>query len=170
MEVSEACAAAVGAERVAVRLTPFSAFNGATSDDEADLYRALLPALAALKLGFLHAVRAEVSGNMTVQVAEGQKLPDVLGFVRPLWPHALIAAGGFDLSQAREVLARGQADMIAFGRDFIANPDLVARLREGRPLATRNPAEWYGPAAEGYTDYPRWSEHASAAAVAEAAR
>jgi N-ethylmaleimide reductase len=170
VEAAEACAAAIGAERVAVRLTPFSAFNGATSEDEADLYRALIPALASLKLGFLHAVRAEVSGNVTVQVQAGQKLADVLGFVRPLWPHTLVAAGSFDLAQARDVLARGHADLIAFGRDFIANPDLVTRLREGHPLATRNPAEWYGPAAEGYTDYPRWSERAGATPALEAAR
>jgi N-ethylmaleimide reductase len=158
VEVAQACAAAVGPERVGVRLTPFSAFNGATSPDEAQLYSALIPALAKLDLAYLHAVRAEVSGNVTVQKTEGQVLPDVLSFVRPLWPNTLIAAGSFDLQSAQAELAAGRADMIAFGRDFIANPDLVSRLHNGRPLAARNPAEWYGPAAEGYTDYPRWND------------
>lgn len=157
VEAAEACAQAIGSDRVAVRLTPFSAFNGATSDDEAELYDALLPALAELELGYLHVVGAEVSGNQTVQRAEGEVLPDVLAFVRPRWPHVLMAAGSYDLERANEALQQNRADLIAFGRDFIANPDLVTRLRDRVPLAPRNPAEWYGPAAEGYTDYLPWS-------------
>jgi len=169
VEVAEACAGAVGADRVGVRLTPFSAFNGATSpSDEAELYAQLLPVLANLNLVYLHAVGTEVSGNVTVAEAERQKLPDVLDFVRPRWPHALMAAGNFDLGRAQAVLRDGKADLVAFGRDFIANPDLVTRLREGHPLASRNPAEWYGPAAEGYTDYPRWDQMAAAARLEQA--
>jgi N-ethylmaleimide reductase len=156
VEVTRACAAAVGAERVAVRLTPFSAFNGATSPDEAELYRQLIPALAQWPLAYLHAVRAEVSGNVTIAESELHKVADVLGFVRPLWPHTLMAAGNFDAASAMAVVAKGCAELVAFGRDFIANPDLVTRLRLGHPLAARNPAEWYGPGAEGYSDYPRW--------------
>jgi N-ethylmaleimide reductase len=158
VEVAQACADAVGSLRVGIRVTPFSAFNGATSGDEPALYERLLQALDALDLGYLHAVRAEVSGNVTVQPAEGQRLADVLGFVRPRWRGFLVAAGDFTLAQANETLATQRADMIAFGRDFIANPDLVTRLRQNHPLAPRNPAEWYGSGAEGYTDYPRWAE------------
>jgi N-ethylmaleimide reductase len=156
LEVTRACVAAVGAERVGVRLTPFSAFNGATSPDEAELYGELIPALAKLRLAYLHAVRAEVSGNVTVPESERHKVADVLGFVRPLWPHTLIAAGNYDSADAMAAVSNGRADLVAFGRDFIANPDLVARLRMGHPLAPRNPAEWYGSGAEGYSDYPRW--------------
>lgn len=162
LEATQACAAAVGAERVAVRLTPFSAFNGATSPDEADLYAELIPALAKLRLAYLHAVRAEVSGNVTVAESERHKVADVLGFVRPLWPHTLMAAGNYTAAGATAAVRDGQADLVAFGRDFIANPDLVSRFRMGHPLAPRNPQEWYGSGAEGYSDYPRWELEASA--------
>lgn len=163
VEAARACVAAVGAERVAVRLTPFSAFNGATSPDEAELYAQLLPALAQLRLAYLHAVRAEVSGNVTVAESERHKVADVLGFVRPRWPHSLMAAGNFDLAGAMATVRAGRADLVAFGRDFIANPDLVTRFRKGYPLAARNPAEWYGSGAEGYSDYPRWPTEPSTA-------
>jgi N-ethylmaleimide reductase len=156
IEIAEACVRAVGAHRVAIRLTPFSAFNGATSSDEPELYRLLLSALARLRLAYLHVVGAEVSGNQTVQPQDGAEIPDVLAFVRPLWPHALIAAGDYTLTRADADIRSGRADLIAFGRDFIGNPDLVSRLRDGRPLTPRDPSAWYGSGAQGYTDYPTW--------------
>lgn len=157
IEVVEACVAAVGAARVAIRLTPFSVFNGAFSADDGAVYAYLLDALARVRLGYLHVVNAEVAGNQTVTPQEGVVLPDVLAFVRPRWPHALVAAGGYDLPRAQAGLAAGRADVIAFGRDFIGNPDLVQRLQRGLPLAPREPGAWYGSGAEGYTDYPAWS-------------
>lgn len=168
VEVAQACATAIGAHRVGVRITPFSAFNGATSpDDEAGLYDALIAALHELELGYLHAVTAEVSGNVTVAEGERQNVADVLAFVRPRWRRTLIAAGNFDLARAQAALRSGRADLIAFGRDFIANPDLVNRLRHGYPLAKRDPTEWYGAGAEGYTDYPRWDATPSAGAAVQ---
>jgi len=168
VEVAQACAAAIGAQRVGVRITPFSAFNGATSPaDEAGLYDELIAALEGLELGYLHAVTAEVSGNVTIPEAERQKAADVLGFVRPRWRHTLIAAGNFDLARGQATVRDERADLVAFGRDFIANPDLVTRLRNGHPLARRDPTEWYGAGAEGYTDYPRWGATPSAGAAAQ---
>lgn len=156
VETARACADAIGAARVMVRLTPFTAFNGASSADEAALYGHLISELARLGLGALHVVGTEVAGNQTVQRGAGEPAVDVLGFVRPRWPGTLMAAGEYDLARAQRDLAQGRADLIAFGRDFIGNPDLVERLRDGRPLVERRPGDWYGPGAEGYTDYPRW--------------
>jgi len=168
VEVAQGCAEAIGSHRVGVRITPFSAFNGATSPaDEADLYDQLIAALQELELGYLHAVTAEVSGNVTVAEAERQKAVDVLGFVRPRWRRTLIAAGNFDLTRGQAAVREGRADLVAFGRDFIANPDLVTRLRNGHPLARRDPTEWYGPGAEGYTDYPRWGAAPSSGSTAQ---
>lgn len=158
IEVARACREAVGAERVGVRLSPFSAFNGAHSADEAPLYEHLLHALAPLDLVYLHVVSAEVAGNQSVARAEGESGPDVVGFARTRWPHGLIAAGGYDRAGAERELAQGRADLIAFGRDFIANPDLPERLARGLPLAERRPTDWYGTGAQGYTDYPRWTD------------
>jgi N-ethylmaleimide reductase len=120
------------------------------------VYDHLIAELAKLSLGALHVVGAEVAGNQTVQREASERAPDVLGFVRPRWPGTLMAAGNYDLARARRDIAEGRADLIAFGRDFIGNPDLVERLRDGHPLVERLPADWYGPAAQGYTDYPRW--------------
>lgn len=154
IELAQACALAVGSSRVGVRLTPFNVFNGAYSADDAQVYQYLIPSLAELDLGYLHVVGTEVSGNQSVQIVDGKSGVDVLGFVRPLWPHLLIAAGEYDLARAQADITRGRADLIAFGRDFIANPDLVTRLREGHQLTERRPSDWYGSGAKGYIDYP----------------
>lgn len=154
IEVSRACADAIGADKVGVRLTPFSVFNGASSTDDDSVYRFLIPELARNHLLYLHVVTTEVAGNQTVVRAEGTEVKDALGFVRQLWPGGLIAAGGFDRTQADRELSTGRADVIAFGRDFIGNPDLPHRLANGRPLAERRPADWYGSTEAGYTDYP----------------
>ncbi|MCW5653328.1 alkene reductase [Hydrogenophaga sp.] len=151
LETAEACAAAVGPQRVGIRLTPFNKFNGAESADEAGTYDYLLPRLQALGLAYLHVVRAQVSGNQSVS----GPVADVLGFVRPRWSGTLVAAGDFTLDTAREELRQGRCDLVAFGRDFIGNPDLVTRLRQGLPLVPRQPSQWYGSGAEGYTDYAR---------------
>jgi N-ethylmaleimide reductase len=131
------------------------------------LYDALIAELHRLDLGYLHAVTAEVSGNVTIAAAERQKVADVLGFVRPRWRRTLIAAGNFDLARGQAAIRDARADLVAFGRDFISNPDLVTRLRHGHPLARRDPTEWYGAGAEGYTDYPRWGATPSAGAAAQ---
>ena len=69
----------------------------------------------------------------------------------------LIAAGGYDTAKAERLLAAGLIDAVAFGRAFIANPDLVTRLSQGLPLNAVQQATVYGGGAAGYTDYPRWS-------------
>jgi N-ethylmaleimide reductase len=159
LEVTRACVDAVGANRVAVRLTPFNLLNGASSADDRVVYRYVLPALAEHGLAYLAVVRAEVAGHATVQLPQGAKAPDVLTFVRPLWPGTLVASGDFDFEQAQAAVASGLTDVVAFGRDFIANPDLVTRMRDRLPLAKRlEPELWYGNGAKGYTDHPRWND------------
>nr|WP_254227414.1 alkene reductase [Burkholderia multivorans] len=158
IEVAKACADAIGAERVGIRLSPFSAFNGATSKDDGEVYGYLIPELSMLGLFYLHVVTAEVSGNQTVAHEDGTDIPDVVGFARPLWEGTLIAAGGYDVDSANREIEAGRADIIAFGRDFIANPDLPTRLQNGYPLVERKPSDWYGSDEKGYTDYPSWSE------------
>jgi N-ethylmaleimide reductase len=156
IEAAKACAQAIGKHRVGVRLSPFSEFNGATSQHEADIYRYLIPALSELDLLYLHVVTSQVSGPKSVERVDGADLPDVVGFVRPLWSGPLIVAGEYNGPSAHEELKAGRADVIAFGRDFIANPDLPARLANGYPLAERRPSDWYGSDERGYTDYRPW--------------
>lgn len=155
VEVARACADAIGAARVGVRLSPFSAFNGASSSDEGATYDSLLAGLAPLNLAYLHVVTMEVAGHLTRE-SQGDDKPDVVGFARPRWPGVLIAAGGYDRPTAEQEIRSGRADLIAFGRDFVGNPDLPTRLERGLPLVERRMADWYGPDAKGYTDYPAY--------------
>ncbi|MFF3331438.1 alkene reductase [Streptomyces sp. NPDC002888] len=149
VEVVEAVAAAVGPERVGVRLSPGSTVNGIEEGDTEELYPALVERLP--RVACLHLVRAE---------------PDAPLFrtIRAAWPGALIAnpllrelTTGAVVSAAEDLLAAG-ADLVALGRPFLANPDLVTRLRLGAPLnEVRDRYLMYVGGATGYTDYPALS-------------
>ena len=80
--------------------------------------------------------------------------PSLKARLRAAFQGAFILAGGFDRASAERALEAGQADLIAFARPFLANPDLVARLRTDTPLNTPDPTTFYTPGAKGYTDYP----------------
>lgn len=156
VELARACSEVIGSDKVGIRLSPFSAYNGASSTDEEALYENLIKSLATLGLAYLHVVTMEVSGHLTRQPGEAG-VPDVVGFARKFWPGVLVAAGGYDRAKAEDDLNSGRADIIAFGRDFIGNPDLPVRLERGLPLVERRMSDWYGPDAKGYTDYGTWS-------------
>jgi N-ethylmaleimide reductase len=147
-EVTEAVADAIGAERVGVRISPASTVNGVREDDTEDLYPALVDRLKGLDLAYLHLVHAD---------------PDAGWYrrIRADWPGTLIGnpvLTGLTTEAvtrgAREMLAAG-ADLVALGRPFLANPDLVTRLGLGAPLnAVRERYLMYVGGAAGYTDYP----------------
>ncbi|MBC7656477.1 MAG: alkene reductase, partial [Frankiaceae bacterium] len=140
---------------VGVRISPFNPFNDLTSgypDEEAETF-ALAARLAARKIGYLHLIATP--GNV----------PDstVLG-VREAFPGVLILAGGFERDRAEAALADGSADVVAFARGFIANPDLPERMRLDLPLASFDPTTLYTPGSDGYNDYPAYSPEPSVAA------
>lgn len=146
VEAAAATVDAVGASRVGVRLSPGAGIQGIEETDVLDLYSALLTELAALDLAYVH-----------LEAGAGD---EVLDGLRQAWPGVLIMnpsspkhAQRTDLAAANEWLGRG-ADVISFGRAFIANPDLVERLRDGVPLAVDDPATYYVGGEDGYTDYP----------------
>jgi N-ethylmaleimide reductase len=85
-----------------------------------------------------------------------QNVPSALELFRSDWSGVLIGAGGFDGASAEAAVASGEADAIAFGRAFIANPDLPMRLKFNIPLSPYNRATFYGGGAAGYTDYSRY--------------
>lgn len=161
LEIAEACKEAVGADKVGIRLTPFSGFNGAFSEDEPELHKHVLEQLAKIGLAYVHVVGAEIAGNRTRDEDERPDAPNVARFARPLWPGTLIVGGDYNLERAEMVLTEVGADLVAFGRDFIGSPDLVTRLKNGYPLAPRTPQAWYGSGAEGYTDFARYNEAGS---------
>ena len=147
LEVAKATVAAIGADRVGIRLSPFGAFNGTGPFDGVDAqYVALATALGALKLAYLHLVDHSSMGAPVVP-AEFKRA------VRAAFGGAFIASGGFDKARAEQVLAAGEADLVAFGRPALANPDLVARMANDLPLNPPDFATFYTPGEKGYTDY-----------------
>jgi len=156
LEVVEAVAAAIGAERVGVRLSPGHEFNDIKEADTKATYDALLRALAAHDLMYLHVMETRpYAGYSTLEQA------------RELWPGTLIANEGFteefDVEGADRLVADGKVDLIAYGRRFLANPDLPTRLREGAELNEPDEDTFYAGGEQGYTDYPTLAESRTAA-------
>jgi N-ethylmaleimide reductase len=148
MEVARAVAAAIGGERVGIRLSPYGVNAGMTAYPEIDeTYRALVKALAATGIQYVHLVDHSALGAPPVSEALKKEL-------RAAWPRTFILAGGFDRGGAEAALREGRADLVALGRPFLANPDLVTRLERGQPLNAPDFATFYTPGPKGYTDYP----------------
>jgi N-ethylmaleimide reductase len=148
LEVARATAAAIGAERVGMRLSPYGAFNSTGHFPEQDAqYLALASELSALGLLYLHVLDHSAMGAPAVPAEMKAQL-------RERFSGLFILAGGFDRERAETALLEKRADLIAFGRPFLANPDLVARLRANAPLNAPDMATFYVPGAKGYTDYP----------------
>ncbi|HEY8975005.1 MAG TPA: alkene reductase [Burkholderiaceae bacterium] len=148
LEVARAAAAAIGGDKVGIRLSPYGVFNGTGpfADVEAQ-YLALVTELSTLGLLYLHVLDHSAMGAPAVPAA-------IKTTLRRAFNGPFIAAGGFDAASAEQVLARGEADLVAFGRPFLANPDLVARMKAAAPMNDVDMDTFYTPGAKGYTDYP----------------
>jgi N-ethylmaleimide reductase len=146
-EVTEAVAAEIGAERVGVRLAPLTTLQGAVDDTPQATYLAAAHLLDQIGVGYLHIAEADWEDAPVMPVAFKEAL-------RMIYRGTLIYAGKYTVARAEEALAKGWADLIAFGRPFIANPDLPERLRQGLPLNPSDKATFFGGGAEGFTDYP----------------
>ncbi|HGH4624786.1 TPA: alkene reductase [Enterobacter hormaechei] len=153
LDVASAVSSVFGADRTGIRLSPFGVANGSGEDDPLPLYSFLIKELAALDLAYLHLIEPRASGAGQAEVSH-QNVPLASELFRPLWPNVLIAAGNYTPATAAAAVGIGRADAIAFGRLFIANPDLPERARTGAALNSYNRATFYGGSAEGYTDYP----------------
>lgn len=153
LEVVDATIAAIGANHVAIRLSPFNGVNDLAADYEGESAETmqLVRALAARGLAYLHLI-----------ATPGKVPPAFVREVRDAYPGTLMLAGDFNGARAEAALAEGLADLIAFGRPFIANPDLPQRLQHALPLADFDPAALYAPTLEGYNDYPPHPTRAAA--------
>jgi N-ethylmaleimide reductase len=154
-EVLEAVGGVFGPERVGVRLSPFGSFNDMSDSDPVTFFSYLIPRLGTMGLAYLHLVEARADESEGVQ--SGWRMAGVAptaALFRPLFPGALIAAGGFTSDSATTTIEEGTADAVAFGRLFISNPDLPRRLELGASLNRYDRSTFYGGGAKGYTDYP----------------
>ena len=160
LEVARATAAAIGAHRVGIRVSPYGAFNNTGAFDGVDeQYLALAEELGALKLAYIHLVDHSSLGAPEVPAAFKAKLRTAFG-------GTFIASGGYDRASAEQALKDGRGDLVAFGRAWLANPDLIERMKTGLPLNDPDPSTFYTPGAKGYTDYPRAEGGALAKAAA----
>ena len=148
LEVAAAAAQAIGADKVGIRISPYGVFNGTGAFPEVDAqYLALVQALSSMGLLYVHQLDHSAMGAPPVPVALKVQL-------REAFKGPYILAGGYDHASAEKALADGEADLIGFGRPFLANPDLVQRMRTGAALNPPDMGTFYTPGAKGYTDYP----------------
>jgi N-ethylmaleimide reductase len=151
-EVVDAISDEIGAERTAIRLAPFLTARGMACPD---ILPTILDAAALLQargIAYLHLVEADWDDAPPFTETFRRELRE--RFSRPI-----IVAGKYDVESASGVLSNGYADFVAFGRKFVANPDLPRRLAEGLPLADFDASTLFGGDARGYSDYPAWTEN-----------
>ena len=137
------------AAHVGIRISPLGIFNGLNdiAGEEMGLY--LAAEFAKRGLGYLHLSEPDWAGGPALSTEFRQKL-------RAAFPGVIVVAGNYTLEKAQPLLDAGLIDAVAFGRPFIANPDLPERLQNGHPLNPGRMELYYGGGAEGYTDYPAW--------------
>jgi N-ethylmaleimide reductase len=147
VEVAKAVSSEVGAQRTGIRIAPVTPANDISDSNPQPLFDHIVDRLNALKLVYIHVVEGATGGARDIA-------PFDYASLRQRFDGAYIANNGYDFELAESVLSANQADLIAFGKPFIANPDLVERLKRGAPLNVPDKATFYGGGAKGYTDYP----------------
>ena len=152
LEVTRAVAEAIGPERTGIRLSPWGVFNDMAVYPEIDeTYAYLAEELQKIGIVYLHLVDHEAMGAPAVP-------SEVVPLIREKFTNTLILSGGYTTVEQIDAALAGNADLVAIGRPFISNPDLIERLEKGLPLAESDQATYYAPGpngfADGYTDYP----------------
>lgn len=148
LEVLSALTDVWPSKRIGVRLSPFSTFNSASDSNPQETFSYVISKINEFNLGYLHLVEGETGGSR--ELPKGGNIAKL----RSHFDGIYIANNGYNYELAQTQLDCDAADLIAFGKAFISNPDLVERLRIGAPLTIADQNTFYGGGAEGYTDYP----------------
>ncbi|HEY4559213.1 MAG TPA: alkene reductase [Lysobacter sp.] len=146
-EVVQATVEAIGADRVGVRIAPVTPANDMHDSNPQALFERAVERLDSLGVAYVHVIEGATGGPRDVQPFDYEAL-------RAKYRGAWIVNNGYDREMAEAAVREGRADAVAFGRAYIANPDLVRRLRENAPLNEPDRSTFYGGGAEGYIDYP----------------
>jgi N-ethylmaleimide reductase len=157
LETTKAMIEAWSADRVGVRLSPSSYLYGVDDSNKLETFGFVVRALDALRIGYLCLLEPNAK-----DAERGVQINNVAETFRPMTSAPIIVNTGFDKAKANVVLASGNADLVAFGVSYIANPDLVERFRADAPLNKPDPATFYGVGPKGYTDYPALETAAAA--------
>ncbi|MBB2201107.1 alkene reductase [Gluconacetobacter tumulisoli] len=155
LDAIDAVIARIGAERTAIRLSPYGGlFDMQPYPEIEDTYLFLADEFSRRGLAYVHLMDQKSRGSVAIP-------PDFLGRFRARYTGVLILAGGMTRDRAATLTAEGLIDIAAFGEPFIANPDLVARLEQGWPLRSADRGLHYGGGARGYTDYPTYQQESA---------
>ena len=144
-EVLEAVSSVWGSDRVGLCISPLSSFNSMIDSDPIGLSTFLAARFNEFQLAYLHVIRGDVLQ---------QQSSDIMTPIRTHYDGVLVSNLGYTADEADKAITQGKIDAVAFGTSFLANPDLPDRIKAGAPLNQPNPAKFYTPGAEGYTDYP----------------
>ena len=147
-EVVTAMSDAIGSEKIGVRLAPLTTLNGTVDDNPTETYTAVAALLNKHNIAYLHIAEADWDDAPVMPTAFKQALRDNFSGV-------LIYAGKYTVERAEQAISDGFADMVAFGRPFVANPDLPERIKNDIPWATHDATSLFGGGAKGLTDYPQ---------------
>jgi N-ethylmaleimide reductase len=158
LEVVEAVTSVWGGDHVAVRIAPAGTWNHMRDSNPAALFTYVAAQLNRFGLAYLHVIEPRVKGNVTINKGQG---PIAAEQLRKVFQGKIIAAGGFEPDTAETTIETGVADAVAFGRHFVANPDLPLRIRESFALTPYDRNTFYTFDSVGYNDYPFFNELAS---------
>ncbi|MFK7848940.1 MAG: alkene reductase [Rhodothermales bacterium] len=148
LEVAREAAEAIGGENLGIRLSPYGTNSGMSEYPEVqETYLTLLAKLADEGLEHIHIADHAAMGAPPIPA-------DFKLALRAAWPRTFFVGGSFDEASAEQAVAEGLVDLVGMGRAFLANPDLVSKLKNGLPLAAPDPNTFFTPGAQGYTDYP----------------
>jgi N-ethylmaleimide reductase len=153
-EVVDAVTKVWPSDRVGVRIGPSNSFNEMHDSNPEALFSYVAAGLRDRDIAYLHVIEPRIKGSAVVN----DHPPIAAANLKPIFGGPVIAAGGFDGKDAEEIISEGKVDMVAFGRHFIANPDLPRRLKEGLPLNPYHRDTFYYGGATGYLDYPTFDE------------
>ena len=144
-EVVEAVCAAVGSDKVGVRISPENSFNTMHDSDAQNTFNTVTDMLNGFKLAYLHVLEGDMlNGNRTLNYTQ----------IKSRFAGPYMANCGYDFERATQAIKNGDADLVAFGVPFISNPDLVERFKTGAELNVADQSTFYGGDEKGYTDYP----------------
>ena len=147
LEIIDACVEAWDADHIGIRISPLGTFNNVEAGYHEDENIWLIEQINKRGIMYLHLSEPDWTGGTPYSDEFRQRVRDVFG-------QMIIAAGGYTIEKAERNIRQGYIDAVAFGRDYIANPDLAERIRQDIPLNKQHPETFYGGGTEGYTDYP----------------
>jgi N-ethylmaleimide reductase len=161
LDVTRAVIAVWGSDKVAVRVGPSGNWGDMSDSNPEALFTYVAQQLSPLKLAYLHVIEPRIAGN--IEDDTKNPAPVAARLMRKHYRGTIIAAGGFDAPSAEAIVAAGDADLVAFGRHFIANPDLPERIHNGWALNDYDRPSFFGGTEVGYTDYPTYQPDRQAA-------